>query len=58
MSEGRRERQHQHDREQVEKALAKHQNPDGNVEITVRVQDGFVILIETTEKWKPEKLKE
>ena len=56
MSEGKRERQHQHDQEQVRQALAKHQDPYGNVEITVRVQDGFVTLIQTTEKWKPEKI--
>jgi hypothetical protein len=58
MSEGKRERQYQHDRQQVADALAKHQDPHGNVEITVRVQDGMVTLIQTTEKWKPQKIEE
>lgn len=41
------------DAAEVLAALRQHQHSDAHAEIRVRVQNGRVVLIEETRKWKP-----
>lgn len=55
MSESNRERQYEADKRTVEEVVREYQHAEGHAEITVKIQHGFVTLVEDTQKRKPPK---
>lgn len=56
MNNDTRQQQYQYDAAELDRVLRDYQHPDGHCEINVKIQNGFVHLIETTHKRKPEKV--
>jgi len=52
----KRERQYQVDSAELDRILSDYQNPEGHCEINVKVQNGFVVIIEDVRKRKPAKV--
>lgn len=50
--------QHEADAAEVVRALRDYQHGDGHCEIVVKVQNGCVVMIETTHKRKPPRVGE
>jgi hypothetical protein len=50
-----RKTQYQYDAAELDRVLRKYQTPEGHCEIAVKIQNGFISLIETTHKSKPQK---
>lgn len=52
----KREAQYRTDAEELARVLREYQHGDGHCRITVQVQNGFVTLIEDTQKRKPRRV--
>ncbi len=51
-----REKQYEADAAELVRVLREYQHPDGHCEVSVKVQNGFVTLIEDKRKRKPQKV--
>mgnify|MGYP006427189891 CR=1 FL=1 len=56
MQKNDKHEQHDADAAELYRVLRDYQTADGHCEITVRMQHGYITLIETTEKRKPPKI--